>query len=47
MGLGLAISQRIVERHNGQITAMSGVSGGARFEITLPINADPQAILAS
>jgi signal transduction histidine kinase len=47
MGLGLAISQRIVERHNGKITAMSGVNGGARFEITLPINADPQAILAS
>jgi signal transduction histidine kinase len=47
MGLGLAISQRIVERHNGKITAMSGVNGGARFEITLPIKADPQAILTS
>jgi signal transduction histidine kinase len=47
MGLGLAISQRIVERHDGKITAMSGVNGGARFEIILPIKADPQAILAS
>jgi signal transduction histidine kinase len=47
MGLGLAISQMIVERHNGQISAMSGANGGARFEITLPIKADPQAILAS
>jgi len=47
MGLGLAISQRIVERHNGKITAMSSANGGARFEITLPIKADPQAILAS
>ena len=47
VGLGLAISQRIVERHNGQITAISGVKGGARFEIILPIKADPQAILAS
>jgi signal transduction histidine kinase len=47
MGLGLAISQAIVERHNGKITAMAAVNGGARFEITLPIKADPQAILAS
>jgi signal transduction histidine kinase len=47
MGLGLAISQRIVELHTGRITAMSGVKGGARFEIILPIKADPQAILAS
>jgi signal transduction histidine kinase len=37
MGLGLAISQAIVERHNARITAMSGVKGGARFEIILPI----------
>jgi signal transduction histidine kinase len=37
MGLGLAISQAIVERHDGRITAMSGVKGGARFEIILPI----------
>jgi signal transduction histidine kinase len=44
MGLGLAISQAIVERHNGRITAMSGVKGGARFEIILPIEADPQAL---
>jgi signal transduction histidine kinase len=47
MGLGLAISQRIVELHNGKITAMSGVNGGARFEIILPIKADLQAILTS
>jgi signal transduction histidine kinase len=47
MGLGLAISQTIVERHDGKITAMSGINGGARFEIILPIKADPQAILAS
>ncbi len=42
VGLGLAISQRIVERHNGKITAMAGANGGARFEITLPINAGSQ-----
>jgi K+-sensing histidine kinase KdpD len=35
----------IVERHNGKITAMFGANGGAKFEITLPTNADPQAIL--
>jgi signal transduction histidine kinase len=33
------------ERHNGKITAMSGANGGAKFEITLPNNGDPQATL--
>ncbi len=47
MGLGLAISQTIVERHSGQITAMSGVNGGAKFKITLPIKTDRQAMRAS
>ena len=41
MGLGLAISQTIVDRHNGKITAASGVNGGAMFKITLPIKSDP------
>jgi signal transduction histidine kinase len=41
MGLGLAISHTIVERHNGKITATSGGNGGAMFKITLPIKADP------
>jgi len=45
MGFGLAISQMIVERHNGKITAMSDANGGAKFEITLPADADPQVIL--
>jgi signal transduction histidine kinase len=36
MGLGLAISQTIIERHNGQITVAASVSGGAHFQVTLP-----------
>jgi C4-dicarboxylate-specific signal transduction histidine kinase len=36
MGLGLAISQMIIERHDGQIAVAASVSGGAHFRITLP-----------
>ena len=35
-GLGLFISQRIVERHAGNITAGNSDSGGAEFVVTLP-----------
>ena len=35
-GLGLALCRKIVERHNGVITAI-GKSGGAEFKIELPI----------
>jgi signal transduction histidine kinase len=37
MGLGLAISQMIIERHGGEISASTSPSGGARVEIKLPI----------
>jgi PAS domain S-box-containing protein len=37
MGLGLAICRRIVEGHNGQLSAFSDGKSGARFEIVLPI----------
>ncbi len=39
-GLGLFISKRIVERHEGQIKADNGDSGGAVFVVTLPAAAE-------
>lgn len=36
MGLGLAISRMIVERHGGLLLASSAREGGTRFEIILP-----------
>jgi signal transduction histidine kinase len=38
MGLGLYISQQIIELHEGQIRAEFPVSGGTRFVITLPLS---------
>jgi signal transduction histidine kinase len=36
MGMGLSICRALVEAHNGQLSAHSGVEKGAVFEITLP-----------
>lgn len=36
-GLGLAIAREIAERHGGSISAGSSPSGGARFEVRLPV----------
>lgn len=37
LGLGLWLSQTIVDKHQGRITARNGASGGAKFEIELPV----------
>jgi C4-dicarboxylate-specific signal transduction histidine kinase len=37
MGLGLALSQMIIERHAGQIVVVPSANHGAHFRITLPI----------
>lgn len=42
MGLGLAISKSIVERHHGELSVSSEIDGGARFRLILPIGATGQ-----
>ncbi len=40
-GLGLAIVARIVHEHGGEIALAESVDGGARFEISLPVDGPP------
>ena len=48
MGLGLAISRLIIERHGGRLTASSDGKNGALFQVVLPIEpADKSVIGAS
>ncbi len=42
-GIGLAVCRRIVERHNGHITAASEPGEGACFTIIIPVNGEPFA----
>ena len=42
-GLGLPISQRIVENHRGLIEASAPEGGGAQFTVVLPIEPQPRA----
>jgi PAS domain S-box-containing protein len=37
-GIGMAIAKKIIDKHNGLITASSGKEGGAEFKIILPVN---------
>jgi signal transduction histidine kinase len=37
-GIGLAIVKKIVENHNGIITATGELNKGAKFEIYIPAN---------
>ena len=36
-GIGLAIAKKIIEKHNGLITAKSQIGQGASFIIILPL----------
>jgi PAS domain S-box-containing protein len=36
-GVGLAVCRKIVERHNGNLSAKSQINNGTRFTITLPL----------
>jgi signal transduction histidine kinase len=46
VGLGLAVSQRIVEAHGGVITVTSGPGAGTEFVVTFPSIAVPRQPLA-
>ena len=43
VGLGLSICRAVARLHLGDVGARAAPSGGARFEITLPIDAEPES----
>jgi two-component system NtrC family sensor kinase len=47
VGLGLAISHSILERHNGNIEVQSETGRGTTFTVTLPWDADSKKIVTS
>ncbi len=42
IGLGLALTQRIIHEHGGQITVSSQLNHGTRVVVTLPVNRKPE-----
>ena len=46
LGMGLAISRRIVETHGGGIKLATGSLGGARFEVALPVEIREEKVAA-
>ena len=42
-GIGLALVQRLVEKHGGSIAVSVSEHGGARFEVTLSLEAETVA----
>ena len=45
MGLGLAITRTLVERHGGQNWAENAAGSGATFRFSLPVHAQPNDAL--
>jgi signal transduction histidine kinase len=43
-GIGLSIVKRIVENHNGIITAQGEVDKGAKFDIYIPVTKQAESL---